>query len=104
MPKIFIFFKKIANGNFVEKKKKIFVNFFEKNVKFLAIFLHSNGNFPEGQIMTTELNVYNFINTASSVRETAAGGYAASGIHGQSWEVHAGGAAETSRVAAESAQ
>ena len=27
----------------------IFGNFFEKNVKFLAIFWQSNGNFPEGQ-------------------------------------------------------
>ena len=39
LPKIFIFFKKIT----------IFFNFFEKNVKFLAIFWQSNGNFPEGQ-------------------------------------------------------
>jgi len=31
---------------------KIFGNFFGKNVKFLAIFEQSNGNFPEGQIST----------------------------------------------------
>ena len=49
--KIVIFFNKIANGNFVEKMT-IFVFFF-LNVKFLAIFWHSNGNFPEGQIHTT---------------------------------------------------
>ena len=29
----------------------IFVNFVEKNVKFLAIFLHSNGNFPDVQVL-----------------------------------------------------
>ena len=49
--KIFIFFNKIANGNFVEKNEN-FVNFLEKNVKFLAIFWQSNGNFPEGQVGT----------------------------------------------------
>ena len=32
------------------KKMKIFGNFFKKNVKVLAIFRQSNGNFPEGQI------------------------------------------------------
>ena len=42
---------KIDNGSFVEKMT-IFVNFFEKNVKFLAIFWQSNGNFPEGQLNT----------------------------------------------------
>ena len=31
------------------KKMTIFVNFVEKNVKSLAIFWKSNGNFPEGQ-------------------------------------------------------
>ena len=36
------------------KKMKIFVNFFEKNVKFLAIFWQSNGNFPEGQVGTVQ--------------------------------------------------
>ena len=41
------FFNKIANGNFVEKND----NFFQKNVKFVAIFWHSNDNFPEGQMM-----------------------------------------------------
>ena len=37
LTKIVFFFSKIANGNFVEKMT-IFFNFFEKNVKFLAIF------------------------------------------------------------------
>ena len=32
------------------KKMKIFANFFEKYVKFLAIFWQSNGNFPEGHV------------------------------------------------------
>ena len=32
------------------KKMTIFGKFFEKNVKFLAMFWHSNGNFPEGQV------------------------------------------------------
>ena len=32
------------------KKMKIVGNFFGKNVKFLAIFWQSNGNFPEGQV------------------------------------------------------
>ena len=39
------------------KKMKIFGNFFGKNVKFLAIFWQSNGNFPEGQLKTTTLFV-----------------------------------------------
>ena len=30
----------------------VFGNFFEKNVMFLAIFWHSNGNFLEGQVYT----------------------------------------------------
>ena len=51
LTKIVLFFNKIANGNFVEKMT-IFVNFFEKNVKFLAIFWQSNGNFPKGQVKT----------------------------------------------------
>ena len=39
------------NGNFLEKMT-IFGNFFEKKVKFLAIFFsHSNGNFPGGQMV-----------------------------------------------------
>ena len=38
---------------FFLKKKTIFVNLFEKNVKFLAIFWQSNGNFPEGQVHTS---------------------------------------------------
>ena len=29
--------------------------FFEKNVKFLAFFWHSNGNFPESQPLTFEI-------------------------------------------------
>ena len=47
MPKFLLIFKKI---NFFLKKIKNFGNFFFLNVKFLAIFWHSNGNFPEGQI------------------------------------------------------
>jgi len=47
LPKIFIFSKKLPMA------MKIFGNFFEKNVKFLAIFWQSNGNFPKGQIHTT---------------------------------------------------
>ena len=35
------------------KKITIFVNFYEKNIKFLAIFWQSNGKFLEGQILTT---------------------------------------------------
>ena len=38
------------------KKMTIFVNFFAKNVKFLEMFLQSNGNFPEGQVRV-ECNV-----------------------------------------------
>ena len=51
LPKIFIFFKNIYA--FFLKKMKIFGNFFWKNVKFLAIFWQSNGNFPEGQYYTS---------------------------------------------------
>ena len=47
-----------AMGNFVEKMT-IFVNFFEKNVKFLAIFWQSNGNFQESQVDTIFLIVLN---------------------------------------------
>ena len=32
------------------KKKTTFGNFFDKNVKFLAMFWHSKGNFPESQL------------------------------------------------------
>ena len=45
--------RKIANWMSLAillKKMIIFVNFFEKNVKFLAIFWQSNGNFWEGQV------------------------------------------------------
>ena len=31
---------------------KIFGTFFEKNVKFLAVFWHWNGKFPEGQLLS----------------------------------------------------
>ena len=31
----------------------IFGKFFKKYVKFLAIFLHSNGNYPDGQVHNT---------------------------------------------------
>ena len=54
------FFNKIAIGNFVEKNDN-FCQFFWKNFKFLAIFWHSNGNFPEGQLLTkAELPTVNF--------------------------------------------
>ena len=36
------------------KKMSIFVNFFEKNVRFLAIFWHWNDNFAEGQLWTNQ--------------------------------------------------
>ena len=36
---------------FSKKIPKIFI-FLKKNVKFLAIFWHSNGNFPEGELLT----------------------------------------------------
>ena len=37
------------------EKKDNFWQFFEKNVKFLAIFGQSNGNLPEGQLQRTLL-------------------------------------------------
>ena len=43
------------------KKMKIFGNFFEKNVQFLAIFWQSNGNFPEGQMTTNSRVFYNHV-------------------------------------------
>ena len=55
--KLTFFFQKIVNGNFFEKKWKFLVIFFwkkrkylAKNIKFLAIFSQSNGNFPEGEV------------------------------------------------------
>ena len=50
--KLSFFFQQNCQWQFCWKKKTIFVNFFEKNVKFLAIFWQSNGNFPEGQVKT----------------------------------------------------
>ena len=38
LPKTKFFFKKIAIGNFFEKKKKIFGNFFEKMSSFWQFF------------------------------------------------------------------
>ena len=35
------------------KKRQFLAIFFEKYVKLLAILLHSNGNFPEGQVPIT---------------------------------------------------
>ena len=49
LPKFSFFSKKLPMAIFL-KKMKIFGNFFRKNVKFLAIFWQSNGNFPEGQV------------------------------------------------------
>ena len=46
MPKLVIFFKKNSIGFFLNND--IFWHFF--NVKFLAISLHSTGNFPEDQV------------------------------------------------------
>jgi len=42
---------------------KIFINFFEKNVKFLAIFWQSNGNLPEGQVYnkTNQTSHFDFL-------------------------------------------
>ena len=45
-----MFFFLIAIGNFFEKNENFWQFFL--NVKFLAIFWHSNGNFPEGQLPT----------------------------------------------------
>ena len=55
-PKFSFFFKKIAIGNFFEKMK-IFGYFLKKNVKFLAIFWQSNGNFPKGQLTSVLLTM-----------------------------------------------
>ena len=52
--KIVIFFNKIAIGNFIEINDN-FCQFFWKNVKFLAIFWQSYGNFPEGQVSCQKL-------------------------------------------------
>ena len=52
-----LFFEK--NENFWQlflKKCLVFGNFFEKDIKFLAIFWHSNGNFPEGQVVSKLIN------------------------------------------------
>ena len=51
LPKIVIFSQKLAVAIFV-KKITIFGHSFEKNDKLLAIFWHSNVNFPEGQVQT----------------------------------------------------
>ena len=50
MPKIF-FFPKNCHWYFFLEKMIVFGNFLE-NVKFLAIFWHSNSYFPEGQVCT----------------------------------------------------
>ena len=58
IPKNFFFSKKlpkIYNGNFFEKIE-IFGNIFKrKRSSFWAIFGHSNGNFPEGQLVTADI-------------------------------------------------
>ena len=46
----FSFFSKKLPMAIFWKKMKIFCIFFGKNVKFLANFWQSNGNFPEGQV------------------------------------------------------
>ena len=53
MPKIYFFFKTMQLA-IVLKKMKIFGNFFEKIVKYLAIFWQSNSNFPEGQMISND--------------------------------------------------
>ena len=51
LPKTWHFFKKIAKiFHFFQKNCQW--KFFSKKLKFLAIFWHSNGNFPEGQLLT----------------------------------------------------
>jgi len=52
---------------FLKKRMKFFGSFFWKNVKFLAIFWQSNGNFPEGQLETSVTNINTFYScTAAS--------------------------------------
>ena len=48
----------------------IFGNFFEKNVKFLAIFLHSSGNFPEGQIGKVKCKDFDRISLSTIILST----------------------------------
>ena len=55
MPKTWHFFKKKCQWQFFWKKWKFLAIFLKKYVKFLAIFWHSNGNFPEGQVRVREL-------------------------------------------------
>ena len=66
MPKLFFFFKTIANGYF------FLINFFAifwEKCQVLAIFRRSNGNFPEGQVA----NSTDVICRGSSKRRDAAG-------------------------------
>jgi len=51
LPKIVIFSTKLLMAILL-KKNDNYGNFFEKMSSFLAIFWHSNGNFPEGQLST----------------------------------------------------
>ena len=59
--KNFLFFQKKLPMAIFLKKMKIFGNFFWKNVKFLAIFWQSNGNFPEGQTCTGSRPIFSSI-------------------------------------------
>jgi len=70
------FQKKIdKNFNFFQKKfpmaillkKRQFLSL-KKNVKFFAIFLHSNGNFPESQVTSQEYHNQHFKNVLSSLK------------------------------------
>ena len=54
--KLDIFFKKIAKKYF-EKKNQKFLAIFFVNVKVLAFFRQSNGNFSEGQVGSTAVIV-----------------------------------------------
>jgi len=56
LPKVDIFFKEIANGNFMKKRQFLVFSFLKGQVVF-GIFSHSNDNLPEGQLHTYNTNV-----------------------------------------------
>jgi len=60
-----ILLKKMAIFGYLKKKG----NFFRKNVKFLAFFWHSNGNFPEGQL-GTDWNIDHSLQTKMKYSDT----------------------------------
>ena len=49
--------QKLPMSIFLKKKDNFWQFFFAKNDKFLVICWHSNGNFPEGQHTTSNINV-----------------------------------------------